>query len=62
MIHYKGEHKEGGFSMNVWIVEVYENGVWRQYGAASVDFKKLYDICRKFCENGTKARVVRVKH
>lgn len=48
--------------MNVWIVEVYENGVWRQYGAASVDFKKLYDICRKFCENGTKARVVRVKH
>ena len=63
MIHYKGEHGKGGDYMphngTVWIVEVYEGGVWRVYGNPSTDFAKLYSITQKFCMNGTKARIVK---
>lgn len=45
----------------MWKIEVYENGVWRVYGQPSSNFAKLYKMCEKFAENGTKARVVRVK-
>lgn len=45
----------------IWQIEVYENGTWRTYGNPSKNFAKLYKICEKFAENGTKARVVRVK-
>lgn len=41
-------------------IEVLENGTWRPYGAITEDFAKLYDMCRKFAENGRKARVVKV--
>ena len=47
--------------MQMWKIEVYEDGKWRQYGQASSDFAKLYVMTMKICENGTKARVVRVK-
>lgn len=43
----------------MWKVEVYENGKWRTYGNPSADFGRLYKMCEKFAENGTKARVVR---
>jgi len=45
-----------------YIIEVLEGRTWRRYGLPSEDFSKLYDMCRKLCENGTKARIVRVKH
>ena len=44
----------------VWKIEVYENGAWRDYGTPSSNFAKLYKMCEKFAENGTKARVVKV--
>lgn len=43
----------------MWIVKIYENGKWRQYGSPSSDFHRLWKICEKFSENGTKARVER---
>lgn len=44
----------------MWKIEIYENGAWRDYGQPSSNFAKLYKMCEKFAENGTKARVVRV--
>lgn len=44
-----------------WRLEVFENGVWVQYGNTTSDFKKLYAMAQKICDNGSKARVVRVK-
>lgn len=44
----------------VWKIEVYENGIWKQYGTPSTNFAKLYKMCEKFAANGQKARVVRV--
>lgn len=45
----------------IWKVQVYENGVWRDYGQPSKDFKFLYEMCKKMCENGRKARVIRAE-
>lgn len=45
----------------LWKIEVYEDGKWRDYGAPSSNFARLYKMCEKFAENGRKARVVRVK-
>ena len=46
---------------NLWVVQLYDNGYWKDYGNPSTDFAKLYGICRKFAENGQKARVVRYR-
>lgn len=46
---------------NLWVVQLYEDGYWKEYGQPSNDFSKLYEMCRKFAENGQKARVVRYK-
>jgi hypothetical protein len=45
----------------MWIIELYEDGYWKKYGQPSSDFTKLYGMCRKFAENGQKARVIRYK-
>lgn len=44
-----------------WKIEIYIDGLWKQYGQVSTDFVVLYKMCEKICNNGTKARVVRVK-
>lgn len=44
----------------MWQIEVYENGLWIKRGQPSSDFHKLYAMCTKYCENGQKARVVKV--
>lgn len=43
----------------MWIIKIYENGVWRPYGSPSKDFHRLYQMCEKFAANGQKARVER---
>lgn len=43
----------------VWKIEVYENGTWRDYGTPSNNFARLYKMCERFAENGRKARVVK---
>lgn len=42
-----------------YIIEIHENGSWRRYGNPSTDFHRLYELCKRFAENGTKARVVK---
>lgn len=43
----------------MWKIEVYENGNWVAYGNPSTDFSRLYEMCKKMCENGRKARLVK---
>lgn len=42
-----------------WQLEVFENGVWRKVGEPTTDFKKLYEMSKKYAENGRKARVAK---
>lgn len=43
----------------LWKIQIFVNGAWCDYGQSSSNFARLYKMCEKFAENGTKARVVR---